>query len=90
VLLDMKMPRLDGLGVLRELKSADLTRSIPVVVMSSSSEERDLAEAYRLGVNGYTVKPLEFGDMLAAVARIGMYWLILNLVPARRQASIAG
>jgi two-component system response regulator len=82
VLLDMKMPRLDGLGVLIELKSSDLTRPIPIVAMTSSKEGRDLTEAYRLGVNGYVVKPIEFGELVDVVARIGMYWMLVNLVPA--------
>jgi CheY-like chemotaxis protein len=81
VLLDLKMPRLDGLDVLRALKSSDDTRRIPIVVMTSSNQERDLAESYRLGVNGYVSKPIQFPDLVDAVARIGMYWLLVNQVP---------
>jgi two-component system response regulator len=81
VLLDMKMPRLDGFSVLRELKSAEGTRSIPVVMMSSSSQDRDLAKAYQLGVNGYAVKPIHFEELVEALGRIGMYWLRVNLLP---------
>ena len=78
VLLDLKMPRLDGHDVLRELKGSDETRRIPIVVMTSSSQERDLAESYRLGVNGYVSKPIQFTDLVEAVAKIGMYWLFVN------------
>jgi CheY-like chemotaxis protein len=81
VLLDMKMPRLDGFSVLREMKSAEATRSIPVVMMSSSSQDRDLAKAYQLGVNGYAVKPIHFSELVKALESVGMYWLRVNLVP---------
>jgi CheY-like chemotaxis protein len=82
VLLDLKMPRLDGLDVLRELKGDPRTRGIPVVAMTSSNEERDLTESYRLGVNGYVTKPVQFGSFVEAVAQIGMFWLCVNQVPA--------
>jgi two-component system, response regulator len=81
ILLDLKMPRLDGLDVLRELKGDERTRAIPIVVMTSSNQERDLVESYRLGVNGYITKPIQFADLVDAVAKIGMYWLLVNLVP---------
>lgn len=81
VLLDLKMPRLDGLDVLREFKGSDLTRPIPVVVMTSSNQSRDLAECYRLGVNGYVTKPIQFEDLTEAITRIGTYWLSVNQVP---------
>jgi len=80
VLLDLKMPRLDGLDVLRSLKAADRTRSIPVVVMTSSNQERDLMESYRLGVNGYVTKPIEFKDLVKLISGIGLYWLLVNKV----------
>jgi two-component system response regulator len=82
VLLDLKMPKLDGLDVLRELKGDERTRSIPIVVMTSSNQERDLVESYRLGVNGFVTKPVDFAQFMEAVANIGMYWLIVNQVPA--------
>jgi CheY-like chemotaxis protein len=80
VLLDLKMPRLDGLDVLRALKESDDTRRIPIVVMTSSNQERDLADCYRVGVNGYVSKPIQFPDLVDAVAKIGMYWLLVNEV----------
>jgi two-component system, response regulator len=82
MLLDLKMPRLDGLDVLREVKANERTRAIPVVVMTSSNQERDVTESYRLGVNGYVAKPMQFTEFVEAVARIGMYWLLVNRVPA--------
>ncbi|HXM17845.1 MAG TPA: response regulator [Candidatus Tumulicola sp.] len=81
ILLDLKMPRLDGLDVLRDLKGDEKTRRIPIVVMTSSNQERDLVESYRLGVNGFITKPIQFGDLVDSVAKIGMYWLMVNMVP---------
>jgi len=81
VLLDLKMPRLNGVDVLREIKNDERTRPVPVVVMTSSNQNRDLAECYRLGVNGYVTKPIQFADLTEAVARIGTYWLLVNQVP---------
>lgn len=81
ILLDLKMPRLNGLDVLRSLKSNERTHAIPVVVMTSSSEPRDLDECYHLGVNGYVAKPIEYSGLTEAVARIGMFWLLVNRVP---------
>jgi CheY-like chemotaxis protein len=81
VLLDLKMPRLDGLDVLRELKSDEATRAIPVIIMTSSNQSRDLIECYRLGVNGYVTKPIQFGGLMETVAGIGTYWLRVNQVP---------
>jgi len=82
VLLDLKMPRLDGLDVLRALKADSATRSVPVVVMTSSNEERDLADSYQLGVNGYVTKPVEFESFMKQVAHIGMFWLVENQGPS--------
>jgi CheY-like chemotaxis protein len=82
VLLDLKMPRLDGLDVLRALKADPETRSIPVVVMTSSNEERDVADSYELGVNGYVTKPVEFESFMKQVAHIGMFWLVENQRPS--------
>lgn len=82
VLLDLKMPRLDGLQVLREMKSDAMLRTIPVVMMTSSREEGDLLESYQLGVNSYVVKPVDFGQFAETVAQVGMYWMIANEAPA--------
>ena len=81
ILLDLNMPRLSGLSVLRELKSGKQTSTIPVVVMTSSDQDTDIAESYRLGVNGFVNKPVEFSAFVEAVARIGMYWLMVNQAP---------
>ena len=81
VLLDIKMPKVDGIEVLRRLKDDPSTRTIPVVVMTSSNEERDVMESYRLGVNSYIVKPVEFDSFMETVAKIGMYWVLINRVP---------
>ena len=76
--LDLKLPKIDGLEVLRKIKSTDWTRSIPVVVLTSSKEERDMAESYKLGVNSYVVKPVEFENFMKSVAELGLYWLLIN------------
>jgi CheY-like chemotaxis protein len=81
VLLDIKMPKVDGIEVLRRLKADAATRSIPVVVMTSSNEERDVFESYRLGVNSYIVKPVQFDVFMETVAKIGMYWVLTNRTP---------
>jgi CheY-like chemotaxis protein len=80
ILLDLKMPRLNGIDVLRSLKGNARTHAIPIVVMTSSSQDRDLNECYQLGVNGYVAKPIGFAELTDAVARIGMYWLLVNRV----------
>jgi two-component system response regulator len=82
VLLDIKMPKVDGIEVLRQLKADPGTRTIPVVVMTSSNEERDIVESYRLGVNSYIVKPVQFEAFLETVAKIGLYWVLTNRVPS--------
>jgi two-component system response regulator len=82
VLLDLKMPRLDGLDVLKALKADPATRSIPVVVMTSSNEERDVAGSYDLGVNGYVTKPVEFTSFMEQVSHIGSFWLLENQRPS--------
>ena len=81
MLLDLKLPRLDGLEVLRAIKSDARTKNIPVVVLTSSNEQRDIVESYKLGVNSYVVKPLEFDNFSAAVAELGCYWVLLNQRP---------
>ena len=78
VLLDLKMPLMDGLQVLERMKSDPRTRTIPVVMMTSSREEGDLLASYRLGVNSYVVKPVDFGDFADMVSQVGMYWMISN------------
>lgn len=78
ILLDLQLPKINGLAVLRALKSNDTTRSIPVVVLTSSGEERDVLESYQLGVNSYIVKPVEFERFVAAISHLGLYWLVLN------------
>lgn len=80
VLLDIKMPKIDGIEVLRRVKASDL-RTVPIVVMTSSNEERDVLESYRLGVNSYIVKPVQFEAFLDTVAHIGLYWVLTNRVP---------
>ncbi len=81
ILLDIKLPKVDGIDVLRRLKSDERTRTIPVVMLTSSREEKDVIESYRLGVNSYVVKPVDFDRFAAAVAELGLYWLLLNHPP---------
>jgi len=81
ILLDLKLPKVDGLEVLRRVKGDPRTRSIPVVVVTSSKEQRDVAESYELGVNSYIVKPVNFERFSAAVGELGSYWLLLNQPP---------
>jgi two-component system, response regulator len=78
VLLDLKLPKVNGIEVLRQIKSDERTKKIPVVVITSSREDSDLATCYELGVNGYVVKPVEFEDFVRAVSELGFYWLLLN------------
>jgi CheY-like chemotaxis protein len=81
VLLDLKMPRVDGLEVLRKIKGDPDLQAVPVVIMTSSREERDLVDSYRLGVNAYVVKPVDFVQFVAAVKEVGMFWGVVNEPP---------
>lgn len=81
VLLDLKLPKVDGIEVLRQIRANEGTRLLPVVVMTSSREDRDLLECYRLGANSYIVKPVDFDDYSGTVAKMGLYWVLLNEAP---------
>ncbi len=81
VLLDLKMPKIDGLEVLREIKSNQKFMSIPVVMITSSAEEKDLARSYDLGVNAYVVKPVTYRDFISAVRQVGAFWAVVNEPP---------
>jgi CheY-like chemotaxis protein len=81
ILLDLKLPKVDGLEVLRRIRADDRTKSVPVVILTSSNEERDRIEGYKLGVNSYVVKPVDFDDFARAVAEIGCYWVLMNKPP---------
>lgn len=81
VLLDLKMPRMDGLEVLQRLRGDDRTKFLPVVVLTTSSEDRDRIESYKLGANSYVRKPVDFNQFVDAVQQLGLYWLVLNDAP---------
>jgi two-component system response regulator len=81
ILLDIKLPLIDGIEVLRRIKADDRTKTIPVVMLTSSHEERDLVETYRLGVNSYIVKPVDFEQFTESARSLGMYWMLLNRPP---------
>jgi CheY-like chemotaxis protein len=81
ILLDLKMPKVDGLQVLREVKADENLRQIPIVMLTSSREEQDLLDSYRLGANAYVVKPVDFGRFVDAVRQLGMFWAVVNEPP---------
>lgn len=81
ILLDLKMPKVDGMEVLQKIKADERRKIIPVVVLTSSKEERDVLESYKLGVNAYIVKPVDFDKFVKAIADIGFFWLLLNEAP---------
>jgi CheY-like chemotaxis protein len=81
ILLDLKLPKVGGIEVLRRIKSDERTRTIPTVVLTSSREERDIVESYKLGVNSYVVKPVQFDQFEVAVSELGLYWMQVNTLP---------
>ncbi len=81
IFLDLKMPKVDGLEVLKEIKSDERTKIIPVVVMTSSQEESDLIASFKLGVNSYVVKPVDFGKFSETIVQLGLYWMVVNKTP---------
>ena len=83
VLLDLKMPKVDGMEVLRQIKSDEQMRVIPIVVLTSSREEQDLVKSYKLGVNAYVVKPIDFQQLIDAVKQLGLFWAVLNEPPVQ-------
>jgi two-component system response regulator len=84
VILDLKLPRLDGLGVLKAIRAEERTRFLPVVILTSSKEEQDLISGYTLGANSYVRKPVDFAEFLEAAKVLGIYWLMMNQVPPER------
>jgi two-component system response regulator len=81
ILLDLKMPRVNGIEVLKKIKADERTKKIPVVILTSSKEDPDIQECYRLGVNSYVVKPVQFEQFVKVVSELGLYWMILNQPP---------
>ncbi len=82
ILLDIKMPRIDGIEVLRQIREHESTKFIPVVIMTSSKEEQDIVRSYELGVNSFVVKPVDFREFAKAVSELGMYWVLINQPPS--------
>ena len=85
ILLDMKLPKIDGLGVLRRLRADERTRRLPVVMLTSSKEENDVASSYNLGANSFVRKPVDFDQFIDAARHLGVYWLVMNEPPPRRE-----
>ena len=85
ILLDLKLPKVSGLEVLKEIKAHPETRIIPVIVLTTSNEDRDLRDSYRLGVNSYIRKPVEFNKFVEVVKQLGLYWILLNEVPSHKE-----
>lgn len=85
IFLDLKLPKINGIEVLKALKSDEKTRMIPIVIMTSSQEEKDIAESYKLGVNSYVVKPIDFEKFMKIIAELGFYWLAVNKHPFKRK-----
>lgn len=81
ILLDLKLPKVSGIEILKKIKTDERTKQVPVVVLTSSQEEKDMVESYELGVNSYIVKPVKFNSFIEAVSEIGLYWLLLNKKP---------
>jgi two-component system, response regulator len=90
ILLDLNLPKLDGLQVLERLRADERTRLVPVVILTSSKEEQDMVSGYRFGANSYVRKPVDFNEFVEAVRHIGLYWLLINEIPARDRAVAAG
>ena len=85
ILLDLKLPKVDGLQVLEQLRNTEHTRNVPIVVLTSSSQEQDMMRSYDLGANSYVRKPVDFEEFLEAARQLGLYWLVLNEVPYARE-----
>ena len=85
ILLDLKLPKVSGLDVLKEIKTHPETRTIPVIVLTTSNEDRDMRDSYRLGVNSYIRKPVKFDKFVEVVKQLGLYWILLNQVPSQKQ-----
>ena len=90
VLLDIKMPKVDGLEVLRQIRADPMLKTLPVVILTSSREERDLVTSYKLGVNAYVVKPVGFSEFVSAVSLLGGFWAVVNVPPPENSGELAG